>query len=413
MKMFKKTLMLMMAFMFMFVGVAPAFAVPLDVVEVCSADGSECRILDDSGKTFFVPTDPSNHEYNWHAWQTTDGKAAYCYDMTKERPATGDGVDYADNMQQMDAGVAYILEHGAANPSNPTNRERWITQGAIWLYREGLDNFAAPYTDTNNVFPEMLQLVNAAKQAKASGNASSGSIDEISVSSNDMALEGDYYVSGDITPNVKGVTSYTVAVSGVDGAEVVSNSGNTIAAGSSFKVRVPKAAGVGKTVKVTVSIQTKAFIINPTNNSDYQNMVYLSEDTRNISKEINLTTTMPKVCVDYKIVGSVIPDAKLTDPTPGKNCFDKGTEYNQEKELTTRTDCKFKGWFTKEELTGKWTDGTALENDMTLYGAWECPQTVDVPATAASTSFIIVGIGLVIVAAGCGVYVFKVKKQTN
>ena len=48
------------------------------------------------------------------------------------------------------------------------------------------------------------------------------------------------------------------------------------------------------------------------------------------------------MCVDYVIVGDVRPDPDLTDPTPGTSCYDKGTKYNQEKELTTRQEnCKF------------------------------------------------------------------------
>lgn len=401
MKVFKKISVFVIAFMFMFVGLAPAYA--LDVVD-------EGIIKDNNNQTFFVPTTPGDTSYNWVGLRTSDGKVAYCYDLDRTWPSDGDGTDYSETIDQMDVGVIYILEHGANDPVNPSNQERWVTQGAIWLYRTGEDNFVTPYTDTYNLLPKMRELVQGAKAAKASGNVDSGTIGDITVSSSEMVLSGDYYVSSDITPSVKGASTYSVSVSGVTGAEVID--GPTFNAGSSFKVRVPKTAAVGETVKVTVSIQTKAHIINPSNNG-YQRVVSLSSTTRTVSKEINLTTAMPKVCVDYKIVGSVKPDASLTDPTPDKKCFDKGVNYNQEKELTTKTDCKFKGWFTKDELTGKWTDGTALNNDMTLYGAWECPQTVDVPATAASTSFIIVGIGLVLVAGGAGYYVFKQKKQNS
>ena len=86
-------------------------------------------------------------------------------------------------------------------------------------------------------------------------------------------------------------------------------------------------------------------------------------------------------------------------------------KYNQEKELTTRQEnCKFDGWYTNEDLTGKWTDGTALNKDMTLYGAWDCGTTVTVPNTAATLPLIILGVGLVIIAGGVAIVVYRDKK---
>ena len=141
------------------------------------------------------------------------------------------------------------------------------------------------------------------------------------------------------------------------------------------------------------------------------NLLY--NDNTNLSKTISFTAKVdkPKVCVDYVIVGDVRPDPDLTDPTPGTSCYDKGTKYNQEKELTTRQEnCKFDGWYTNEDLTGKWTDGTALNKDMTLYGAWDCGTTVTVPNTAATLPLIILGVGLVIIAGGVAIVVYRDKK---
>lgn len=148
----------------------------------------------------------------------------------------------------------------------------------------------------------------------------------------------------------------------------------------------------------------KAYIFTPSDSS-LQKVVALYDETPEPEPEPE------KVCVDYVIVGETRPDPAKTDPTPGKNCYDKGTKYNQEKELTTRvSNCKFNGWYTKKDLTGKWTDGTALNNDMTLYGAWDCGTPVKVPATAANTPLIILGVGLVIIAAGVVVYIYRDKK---
>lgn len=404
MKMFKKLGIIMVAFMFMFLGISSTYA--LNVID------SGLLAKEDGVTTFLQPVPGSTYNpYAWSILNTSDGRPAYCYDNNLYWPGSGGSITFSDPIDQTDAGLIYILEHGAANPSSPSNRERFITQGAIYVYQNvSLDGYVEN-AESTAIIDEINHLVSLARSTKyLVGDVAINSID---VSSSDMPLDGSYYVSDSIKPSIVGASNYTVSVSGVDGAEVVGNT--TLNAGDSFKVRVPASAGVGKTLTVTVSISSKGKMVipsdyNPSSDTAHQRIVYLDDTTKTITKSITLTTTTPKVCVDYKIVGSVKPDANLTDPTPDKKCFDKGTNYNQEKELTTKTDCKFKGWFTKDELTGKWVDGTALNNDMTLYGAWECPQTVDVPSTAASTSFMIVGIGLVIVAAGCGIYVFKVKK---
>lgn len=398
MNLFKRFGIAIVAILFMFVGTAPAFA--LDVID-------EGVLRDDNGQTFFIPTQAGDTSYNWVGLKTSDGRVAYCYDVTLTWPSDGDSIDYSDTIDQLDPGVIYILENGAVDPIHPSKQERWVTQGAIWLYRTNGTRFETDYIDTYNLFARMLELVEGAKQAKINGNVNSGVINGIQLTNDNLTLDGDYYISSDITPDVKGVDYYNVSLSGVTGAEVVSNSGSTIPAGSSFKVRVP-ASNMSDKVTVTVSIQTKAFIINPSNNG-FQRVVSLNDITRTVSETVELS---PKVCVDYKIVGNVIPDASLTDPTPGKSCFEKDTSYNQEEELTTRTNCTFKGWFTKEELTGKWIDGTALSNDMTLYGAWDCP-VIQVPPTAASSSLIVIGFALVSIAICGGLYFFKVKKQNS
>ena len=179
--------------------------------------------------------------------------------------------------------------------------------------------------------------------------------------------------------------------------------------GDGFIVRVPSSAGTNNNVKVSISVKTKAHMISPVGNDGYQRVIGLSNVDKDISESVVLKTSS-KVCVDYVIVGNVKPDPALTDPTPEKTCYDKGTKYTQEGELTTKTNCKFNGWYTKDILTGKWTDGTNLNEDMTLYGAWDCPAVVNVPKTAANTPFIILGFGLISIVAGFGYYLLREKK---
>lgn len=420
MKGLKKLSLIFVAFVFMFTSVG--YTKAADVID----DGV---IADDSGEPFFVATDPSKkNQYYWAKLKTSEGKVAYCYDITKTWPSSSDGVSYNDTIDSMDAGLVYILEHGAANPSNPTNEERFVTQGAIWLYHENSNSFSPEFTDPHGLLARIRDLVTAAKQANTSGQGiSNGIINGINAASTYLTREGNYYVSSEITPSVSGVSSYSVSgrldgrYNGPDDAHISreaiitdlnGNQKSTFSPGESFKVKfsVDGLEEINNSLfsfNVTVSINTRAHMISPVGNTGYQRVISLSDTERSVSKSLDLT--LAPVCVDYKIVGSVIPDPNLTDPTPDKSCYDKGTNYNQEKPLTTRTDCTFKGWYTSENLTGTWTDGTALNQDMTLYGAWECPEKVVVPPTAAGTSMIILGFGLLSVAGGFGYYVFKKK----
>lgn len=404
MKGLKKLSLIFVAFVFMFTSVG--YTKAADVID----DGV---IADDSGEPFFVATDSSKkNQYYWAKLKTSEGKVAYCYDITKTWPSSSDGVSYNDTIDSMDAGLVYILEHGAANPSNPTNEERFVTQGAIWLYHENSNSFSPEFTDPHGLLARIRDLVTAAKQANTSGQGiSNGIINGINAASTYLTKEGDYYVSSEITPSVSGVSSYSVSVSSASqNAQVVDANGNpktSFSTGESFKIKTLSSLDANAKVTVTVSINTRAHMISPVGNTGYQRVISLSDTEKSVSKSLDLT--FAPVCVDYKIVGSVIPDPNLTDPTPDKSCYDKGTNYNQEKPLTTRTDCTFKGWYTSENLTGTWTDGTALNQDMTLYGAWECPEKVVVPPTAAGTSMIILGFGLLSVAGGFGYYVFKKK----
>ena len=188
-----------------------------------------------------------------------------------------------------------------------------------------------------------------------------------------------------------------------------------------FIVKVP-ASSISKTTNLSVNVSAtgevnKAYIYSPADAS-YQKVATLYTDQVKLEKAITLTATVkasgkPSVCVEYVIVGNVIPDPALTDPTPGKSCYDKGTKYTQETVLTTRQKtCKFKGWYTKETLTGKWTDGTALNKDLILYGAWDCEKgtTIEVPATAANTPLMILAFGSIIIIAGVSVYAYRSKK---
>ena len=383
----------------------------------------------------------------WSKLKTSDGQVVYCRDVDKTWPVDDDNVSYSDEIDAMDPGLIYILENGYPNKTivDGGDKDRYITQGAIWLYVTNNSTFVNNFSDPENLLPKMQNLALSAKNASDTGSVSSGIIKSLGTG-NTLNLTGDYYISNVIKPDISGADKYHVSVSGITGAEVRTTLGETsngtFNVGEGFMIRVPSSAGNDKTLTVTVSINTKAHMISPVGTNDYQRVIGLSETGKTISKSITLKTTTAQVCVNYYIVGDVKPDPALTDPTPETNCYDKGTKYTQEKELTTRTNCKFMGWFTRDIFTGKigdstvvpncyykngdvdyncitteaasdrWVDGTVLNNDLNLYGSWVCPTVVDVPSTAAQTPLIILGVGLVAIVCGAFYYLFQ-KKKTN
>lgn len=360
--------------------------------------------------------------YRWAKFKTSDNKVAYCLDMEKTWPEKSTNMSLE---KEASAGIKYILENGYPKKSITGNSDvdRFITQGALWWYLADTgqgslsSDFAANSADPYGLRDKIKALADAAKGA---GSTANGSID-VTINSTDMKLssDGKYYVSDEVTTTLVGPSSYNVSVTGATGAITTDTNGQTktsFGANEKFLVKVP-ATALAKTTKINVKVSasdshTKAYIFKPADGS-IQRVVALYDEGDNLEKSLSLTATVngDRVCVDYVIVGNVKPDPKLTDPTPDKSCYEKGTKYTQEHELTTRqANCKFNGWYTKENLTGKWVNGTALNKDMTLYGAWDCGTNVSVPATAANTPLIILGIGIASIGAGAAVYVYKTKK---
>ena len=362
--------------------------------------------------------------YKWAKFRTSDGKVAYCMDLGKNWPERKINMSLVG---EGDAGLTYILANGYPYKSIKGNDDldRFITQAAVWWYLSDTGqtgklsaDFTTNAADPYNVRGDIQKLVNDAKNAKASANPTL----DIKVNNSNMSLsnDGNYFISEQIAPTLTGSSTYKVAVSGAPTGTVVTDvngqSKTTFKSGEKFQVRIPSnALGKTTTVKVTVSATgatTKAYVYQPSD-SAMQRLAVLYTDNTNLSKTINLTAKVdkPKVCVDYVIVGDVRPDPDLTDPTPGTSCYDKGTKYDQENELTTRQEnCKFNGWYTNKDLTGKWVDGTALNNNLTLYGAWDCGTSISVPNTAANISFIILGTGLLIIAGGVAILIYRDKK---
>lgn len=370
--------------------------------------------------------------YKWAAYHTSENTVAYCMDGNLTWPEVATTMNKIGNA---DAGVKYILENGYpyksfTNGQSP-DKDRFITQAAVWWYLADTgqgaalsEEFTTTGYDDDNLRPIIKNLVSQAKGA--SDSSKKGSLD-VNVSDGNMSLSEDkkYYVSNEITPAVVGGDSYTVSVSGASGVIITSTSGeekSTFSANEKFLVKIPanslnSTVTLSVKVSATVSNGNKAVIFK-SSNANIQRVVSLYEEKVNLEKTVTLTATVKsdKVCVEYVIVGNVIPDPALTDPTPGKSCYDKGTKYTQEHTLTTRQkSCTFKGWYTKDNLTGRWTNGTALNKDLTLYGAWDCEEgtTIIVPPTSANTPIMVLGLGTLMILIGGTMYVYRFRSLNS
>lgn len=181
-----------------------------------------------------------------------------------------------------DYGLLYILDNSLANDVDIINGnkyvETWATQVAVWLYlyeknpgvaihnidsdeMAGIQNantfnynegIVSRTVTVDGVYAKIRALVDEAKNVSSSRKLS------VTKASDSIAksADGNYYQSAKISvvgnPSTS-LTSYTISVSGIDGAYVVDADGRDIegevAAGTDFYVRVPAE-------KVTEKVQT-------------------------------------------------------------------------------------------------------------------------------------------------------------
>lgn len=133
-----------------------------------------------------------------------------------------------------------------------------------------------------------------------------------------------------------------------------------------------------------------------------------------ISKEVE--AEIYRARVDYEIVGTDRPDPNLTDPLPQSVTLLTGEKYKAEALLTTRDEtkqCTFKGWYIDDQLDSKYVDNSEIEDDITLYGSWNCVpinEVVNVPPTAASARRLVIS-GVAILALAGGGYYFLLRKN--
>ncbi len=125
--------------------------------------------------------------------------------------------------------------------------------------------------------------------------------------------------------------------------------------------------------------------------------LYLSSDTfltgnGTLSDPYVITDPPAEITVNYYIVGNAYG---LSYTVPDSETLSSSTSYTASSLTNIESGnqrCDFIGWYTDEDLTEEWVDGTLLSEDLNLYGKWDCYTVVTVPDTALSIT-----IGLTIV----------------
>ena len=195
---------------------------------------------------------------------TSDGKFAYCTDITKNTP---NGLKMT-LVEAKDAGLTYIIENGYPNKKFTGNNDKdyYITQSAVWWYLDdttGSSNLSNSFktngSDPHGLRKYIKQLVADAKEAKADGYVKPSITLTASSTTFTMSNDGKYYYSDYIT--VKGTAisgKISLSLSGApSGSKIVnSNDSSVTEVSSGTKVRIKVEAS--KVTKLETSITIKA-----------------------------------------------------------------------------------------------------------------------------------------------------------
>ena len=385
---------------------------------------------------------------------TNDGVVVYCMDIDKKPLVQGQS---ANLVGDADAGVLYILQNGYPKKTyrNNNGMDAYITQMALWWYLSE-DKLSSKFknatgeADKYSLVSATKNLVNAARGAKDNQVRPSMNVN---ASDTTFKLSNDqkYYESAYMSASLTGTNTYNVNVTGATKNTVVvdeqGNIGTTMNSNEKFMIKVP-AAEVNNNINVTVKFTAngklqKAKIYKPSDNN-YQRVVGLFEEPVALQKSISLNLKSNKhVCEVigdkyYGKEGTVVDkdtytkdckhiceftdnkyygkDGKEVD----KKTFNKECNKSCEKEngkyygkAGTEVDkkafdkeCGHVCEFTNNKYYGK--NGNVV--DKNTYNK-ECGQEVTVPNTSANIIFWSVGLGVLALAGGVGVIMYRNNKN--
>ncbi len=237
----------------------------------------------------------------FHIKKMTNGELLYCLNMhanvAENTKATLQG--------KTNTGLTYILENGYPNKKFTGNNKKdyYITQVAVWMYLDDTTNSSNLTSAFRNQSGEMMNYANElVKNAKTATTNDDLEI-EIASSSTKMKLDGDYYISENISAGrLKGSENVQVTATGASNIEIIDTNNNpvtTVHANDYFRVRVPAANVTDQTsIVVTASISKtiyQGYKYSPTD-SKMQNVARLTK-TNKTAKSVLTLTAIPRPTV--------------------------------------------------------------------------------------------------------------------
>lgn len=260
---------------------------------------------------------------------TTDGKYAFCTDITKKTP---NGMKMS-LVESKDAGLAYIIENGYPHKSFTGNKnyDYYITQSAVWWYLDdttGSSNLSNSFktngSDPHGLRPHIKKLVNDAKNAKSEGYEKPSV--SLTASSNTFTLssDGKYYYSSNITVKASAIEgNVTLSLSDApSGATIVDSNNKTVTsvkAGTVVRIKVPAEKIDQLEESMTIKAKAtgviyKSYMYKPSD-SRYQPVIigvlYPETSTVTASKNFTLKSTKVEIIKVDTETGKPLAGAKM------------------------------------------------------------------------------------------------------
>jgi len=348
-------------------------------------------------------------DYDFPGLVTTDGVIVYCMEVDKNFVESNTVYTYS---KAADAGLLWIIQNSYPNKSitGIKERDQYITQGAIWWYLDEIngvnklsesfkshDGDKEAYVGMRN---EMIKLVNGGKQHRNDTQTSLAMTLTNNNTKLNLTSDKKYYESDYMTASITGATTFTVAVSGAKNIKVINEKGaiqTSYNSGEKFKIQIPASDITSKaniTVKTTATGGKKSVATYTPSNTSFQSVVSTKINNETITKETTLTAEPVKVNPTCKV-----ENGKYY----GKNgnSVDKAT---YEKECLPKEEPKV-----CEIVDGKYYGKEGNLVDKETYNK-ECNSVVvPVPNTLANKSILALGLGVIIIASGVGLILYRKK----
>lgn len=206
-----------------------------------------------------------------HMRVTTTGKYIYCIDSNRGNLYKGHVLTLDEEIK--DAGLVYLAANGFPNKTmtGDIKKDYYITQFAIWLYRQEvdgirftrLDDFTSGKFENYDITPHIRKLYNGALEAHKNGipepSISVNSKSELTLSADGKYIESDYN-----TVNLNGASEYTINIKNNElGAYAADSNGNpktTFDSKEKFKILIPVENVSSPKFELEVEINSEAFV---------------------------------------------------------------------------------------------------------------------------------------------------------